>query len=252
MEYEERLVCFADLMGFKAAIDQSLEEPDVRQRLYEVIKSLGEGELESFVYGAIPIMEQGKLIPAREKLGDKAYETFHPKVGLEITQFSDSFVFSAPAQNFAACEMLIKSVCAMHLLFFMSLGMMIRGGIAVGKLIHTKNGPLFGPAMNMAYTLESKSAIYPRVVISKDAHKLLDTHLSGLSVGNIIKPGFDGHHSFDLIDIFNWPMNSIRDKATINNQLLNIEQDILKNSPAAHPKISYLLNKWSLVESEYS
>ena len=252
MEYEERLVCFADLMGFKAAIDQSLEEPDVRQRLYEVINELGEGELESFVYGAIPIMEQGKLIPAREKLGEKSYETFHPALRLEITQFSDSFVFSAPAENFAACEMLIKSVFAMHILFFMSLGMMIRGGIAVGKIIHTMNGPLFGPAMNMAYMLESQSAIYPRVVISKDAKKLLDTHLSGLSVENMIKRGFDGHYAFDLIDILDWPMNAIRDKTIIKNQLSNIEQDILKNSPTAHPKIAYLLNKWSLVESEYS
>jgi hypothetical protein len=42
---------------------------------------------------------------------------------------------------------------------------LIRGGIAKGKLFHVEGGPLFGPAMNRAYFLESKKAKYPRVII---------------------------------------------------------------------------------------
>ncbi|KJZ36414.1 hypothetical protein [Pseudomonas fluorescens] len=40
----------------------------------------------------------------------------------------------------------------------------IRGGITVGD-IYLKNRTIFGPAMVRAYELESKAAIYPRVVI---------------------------------------------------------------------------------------
>lgn len=43
----------------------------------------------------------------------------------------------------------------------------IRGGIAIGKLRHTQT-EIFGPAMNEAYYLESKIARYPRIVIYED------------------------------------------------------------------------------------
>ena len=37
----------------------------------------------------------------------------------------------------------------------------------MGNLLHIENGPLFGPAMNRAYALESKNAINPRVLIDE-------------------------------------------------------------------------------------
>jgi hypothetical protein len=43
---------------------------------------------------------------------------------------------------------------------------LLRGGIVVGKLLH-ENNIMFGPAFNQAYDLESKSALYPRIVIDE-------------------------------------------------------------------------------------
>ena len=46
--------------------------------------------------------------------------------------------------------------------------MLSRGGISVGELHHQK-GIVYGPALLTAHQLESQSAIYPRIVLEKDA-----------------------------------------------------------------------------------
>ncbi len=46
-------------------------------------------------------------------------------------------------------------------------GILCRGAITYGKLIHTDE-VLFGPALTEAYILETKVALYPRVILHKD------------------------------------------------------------------------------------
>jgi hypothetical protein len=56
--------------------------------------------------------------------------------------------------------------------------LLIRGGITIGNLVHIENGPLFGPAMNRAYHLESKIAKTPRILIDStciDAYRKIQT-----------------------------------------------------------------------------
>ncbi|MGP4105985.1 hypothetical protein [Virgibacillus sp. L01] len=48
----------------------------------------------------------------------------------------------------------------------MGQGIQMRGGITSGELCHVDN-IVYGPAMVEAYELESKHAIYPRVVVDK-------------------------------------------------------------------------------------
>ncbi|WP_331701786.1 hypothetical protein [Paenibacillus sp. IITD108] len=50
----------------------------------------------------------------------------------------------------------------------MSVKVMMRGGITYGKLYHS-DGIVYGLAMIDAYNLESKCAIYPRVVVNGSA-----------------------------------------------------------------------------------
>lgn len=193
MEFDRRLICFIDLLGFHTAIKQAEADSTVRAMLYSIFDSLGKGEIEGFVYGAIPIIQDGKIKKASEIYKpDELIEKFQPTVRMQVTQFSDSLVLSVPAENEGACEMLIKAVCAIKLMFFFSLGMLMRGGISLGPLIHIKNGPLFGPAMNHAYHLESKEAIYPRVVVSENAHMHLEKVLNNTTLSKLINKGFDG------------------------------------------------------------
>ena len=83
--------------------------------------------------------------------------------------------------------------------------MILRGGIALGRLIHEEGGALFGPAMNEAYSLESKLAIYPRVVIADNAYNLLSKSSESHPALKAIFSAFDGHKVFDLVSIFESP-----------------------------------------------
>ncbi len=58
--------------------------------------------------------------------------------------------------------------------------MLLRGAITYGKIVHN-NQMIFGPALVRAYELESKKAVYPRVIIDRN---ITDTmkNSSGLSL----------------------------------------------------------------------
>lgn len=250
MDYQERLVCFIDLLGFKSTIDQTIDSDEIRLRLYEVIKSLKESSLKTGMYGIIPVWCAHPDKPfqlASEIYGENIIDELSESFPLDITQFSDSFVISCPSDNYGSCLLLLQCIYFIKIKFFYDLGMMLRGGIALGQLIHEEGGALFGPAMNEAYGIESKLAIYPRVVISEDAY----THLIKSNEDHpLFKPIFDsvdGHKVFDLISIFDCPEIKIEFKP---EQLKEIEQDILKNSEKAHSKIQYLLDRWQQKQKE--
>ena len=63
---------------------------------------------------------------------------------------------------------------------FVFRGVLVRGGIAFGKLIHNDK-ILFGPGMITAYETESKAAMYPRVILDQTVIEIAkmfhsDTH----------------------------------------------------------------------------
>lgn len=67
-------------------------------------------------------------------------------------------------------------------------GFYARGSIAVGD-IFMDDSLVFGPGLIEAYDLESKKAVYPRVILSKQAVKLARTHLASYSDSK-----FSPHH----------------------------------------------------------
>jgi len=127
--------------------------------------------------------------------------------------------------------------------FSFDLRMFMRGGITIGKLIHEENGALFGPAMNEAYLLESKCAIYPRVVISEKAHAHLSIHCAGTTIEPIQKY-FDGLRVFDIVSIFLWRAYKPLSLEETESILKDVERDITENEPHALQKIAYLRDQW--------
>lgn len=251
IDYQAHLVCFIDLLGFKSAINQSIKNNEICKALYDLIHDLKESSLKKRVYGNIPFFtldEKNTVKPAGEVFGDNVVEQFSESFPLKITQFSDSFVISCPSNNSASCILLLKCIYTIKLMFFYDLGMMLRGGIALGQLIHEEGGALFGPAMNEAYELESKNAIYPRVIISDKAYELLKKTIEDHPVFNPIFTAFDDHKAFDLVSIFDCPLWTVEGAG---QQLKAIEQDILQNSKDAHPKIAYLLDRWKQKQKKW-
>ena len=255
MNYEERITCFIDLLGFKSAIDQSLEQNEIRDALYKNIHDLTSAKLLKQVYGDIPVFlldKEASIKAARDVIKDDLIQKYSNKFPLTITQFSDSFVLSCPSDNSHSCALLLKCVYIIHLICYFNLGMMVRGGISIGKLVHEENGALFGPAMNEAYALESKSAIYPRVVASSKAFECLSNSLVEHTIMDPFKTAFDGHNVFDLISIFSWPACIDIESSDVDNRMKKIEDDLLKNSSISHPKIAYLLDQWNAAKSQYN
>lgn len=136
LAYEDRAVLFLDFLGFKEVINATSTD---QERIADVI-------------GAINILR---------RIGEQ--QAFFKSQ--RMTQFSDCVVVSYRCDERSAAFDLVSEI-GFALATLVERGFLVRGGVAVGKLIHTDHY-LFGPAMNEAYELESKCAIYPRVLISK-------------------------------------------------------------------------------------
>lgn len=85
--------------------------------------------------------------------------------------FSDSIVCSIPMEEPMAFEM-VASNCMLlqHVHWVRGLQVWVRGAITIGNLFCGQS-EVFGPALVEAYTLESKDAKYPRIVMTEETYK---------------------------------------------------------------------------------
>lgn len=153
--YEDRLVVFLDILGFKNIVQRSTND----ESLVESIKCVAEFNT--------------KLQFATSD-SNKGVNHIFP-YGLQVTVFSDSIVISCPMLSGGMGYFLL--CVASHCLAINRLGFFVRGGITFGKLYHSGN-VCFGPAMNRAYELESQLAIYPRVLIDAATFGYLASNIS--------------------------------------------------------------------------
>lgn len=142
--YELAIVTFLDILGFRDLVDKA-EAQEVNAKLEAV---------ERFTR---PI-----LTPPTED-PEETYEPF-------IRQFSDTFVRIRRVRTKLNQRQPIGLV--FHELLdlvhaqgeLIREGVLLRGGISFGR-IYASEDRLFGPALVAAYELESKFALYPRIVI---------------------------------------------------------------------------------------
>ena len=147
LDYEERLVAFIDILGFKNIIEDSTKDPSILKNLSEVFNRMKYDRDERY-------KEHG--------LDD----TFQRR----MTFFSDCAVISYGLHKFSMRQLLFDlTTIAFNLA---GLGYLLRGGVTIGKLYHDDDIVL-GPALVEAYTLESKIAINPRIILGNG---VLDTY----------------------------------------------------------------------------
>jgi len=143
MQYQDRIVCFLDILGFRAHISQSLNAD-----------------------GSDSPEKIGHLSEALNRIRE-ILEIDHPtdRPEAEITQFSDSIVISFLSGVESGVFDSLLSILWVQISLVLR-GILCRGGITRGRLIHTPT-QLFGPAMVDAYALESRAALYPRVILDE-------------------------------------------------------------------------------------
>jgi hypothetical protein len=148
MKYEKRVVAFIDILGFKSLLD-------------ETVDSKG-GDNEERIDNVIEAYQTIKEIWQTDSFSNIATVSTTKKVSI----FSDSIVVSFKAEE--PSEIFSTLLDIKHLIMdLISRKILCRGAISIGKFIHTDDY-LFGPALIEAYTLESKAAMYPRVILDRD------------------------------------------------------------------------------------
>ncbi len=149
MNYENRIVAFIDILGFSALLDETVGKNgiDNEKRIDEVIRAYG--------------MIRG-IWDLDKRVGGQLVSTSSSK---RVTIFSDTIVvtFRAEEPSEVFYTLLEIKWLIMRLLDHRIL---CRGAVSLGKLIHTDEY-IFGPALVEAHLLESKAALYPRVILDR-------------------------------------------------------------------------------------
>jgi hypothetical protein len=151
--FEERVVAFVDVLGFKSMAVEATSNYLARNKLENLVGLLSSSvpSLNATVSTGIP----RKLIPKHNYV-------------------SDSIILSAPVRDnklkfYSGLEVVVMRVIQLtHEL--LSQGYLVRGGIAVGKVWHTRSN-IIGPAYQEAFALEHQECS-PCVVLSPDAENM--------------------------------------------------------------------------------
>lgn len=139
IKYDIKYIAFIDILGFRNKVNESINDMKVYANIQKALKVL--------------------LKEKQNKIKIK---------GEQITTFSDSIVISYPANDSDNILLLGKIITFLQMELF-KYDMLIRGGITKGEIHHTKE-VVFGPGFNDAYELESKYAIFPRVIMYKELY----------------------------------------------------------------------------------
>ena len=174
--YENRVVAFIDLLGFRELVSFSALHPEAAGHIYSFLIGIQGQQVMGGLYGGIPTfgldgtreVKLARDLPNTENMLE-LIKTHWP---IEITQFSDSLVLSCKAEDGATSILLLEFIAKLVLGAFQH-GFLLRGGITLGLLSHQEGGPLFGPAFIEAYALESKYALWPRIIVDKTVVDLL-------------------------------------------------------------------------------
>lgn len=140
IDFKQHFVAFLDVLGFKEMVAHDLrnDSNDHLRKLYKCHQS--------------------------------ASKIFHDDPTATITQFSDSIVISKPYDAAAFKDFAVHVAQYQRLLLDEQL--LCRGGIAVNKHFSI-NSFTFSAGLIAAYEVESRSARYPRVVISPEVLDLV-------------------------------------------------------------------------------
>lgn len=134
--YQERIVAFVDILGFSAMIAKSESDEAEYKRIKRALDTI-------------------------QNVKNHADNSV-----TKVSTFSDSIVISYPTTGRSSLFYILIDLVHLQLELLQQ-GILVRGGIAKGKVRHVKE-MVFGPAMVAAYDLESKYAVYPRVIVEKD------------------------------------------------------------------------------------
>lgn len=159
MEYEYRVVAFIDILGFKEMIKVTEFEKSRLKLLYDTLLFL-KGKEKASEWNL-------QYIEIEEDAQKKGIEKFDISGKISCSCFSDSIIISVQLNQDIneVVSTLITNLSFIGAKLIMD-GILLRGAITIGNVIHTDNGIVMGQALIDAYQLETNIAKNPRTVLS--------------------------------------------------------------------------------------
>jgi hypothetical protein len=169
--YEKRILAYFDVLGWREKIERAAHNPHRLAQLRLVTIALG--------------VTKG---------------TFEEQGG-HLSSFSDNVVISVPF-NREAVQEFVETISRIQVGLAMW-GFFIRGAVTIGDVFHDA-ASVFGPALNRAYELESKVAIYPRVLFDPKVSELKEIDFPVMPDGELrfLDPFYSG-----FLDTMRWRGN---------------------------------------------
>jgi hypothetical protein len=182
MQLENQLLLYIDLLGVGDATN-SADDTNASDIL-AMLSDLAE-------------MQSAFAVESTPRTDGSSSLTLRPA----ISTFSDHIVISypierLPLQGLGGLQFGLVQFCTLATLIAASAlrrGLLIRGGMTIGSLVHTER-VIFGEALVEAYLIESRTAVYPRIVLSQHLADMFKSH----STPNIYR-GFDGLYCLNYL-----------------------------------------------------
>lgn len=240
IKYSNKIVAFIDILGFKKIVEESELDSSKLELIYRSLEFL-KGREKSDEWNL-------QLIEIEEDAQKKGTSSFDIASKTSCTCFSDSIVVSVGYSHDDDINKTLSTLIA-NLAFigakFMREGILLRGAIAMGNLIHTSNGLIVGPGLVNAYQLESQEAKEPRIILSEDLFKLLNYPLLSkhdrYPYHQYLEAFDDGHTGFHQM-IYYQVLQSWTEMTndTLKSELSQIRKVIADGleSSAGHPAVN--------------
>lgn len=167
--YENRILAFVDILGFKDMVHISAVNPQEQWRIKTAME----------------------IIHSYKVMNDAGADGGLRKFGVQVTTFSDSAILSYPVNFNGGLFLVLMDLIYMQIELF-NIGVFIRGGISIG-LAHHDEVNAYGPAMVEAYRLESERAVYPRIILTNQTLSI------GLAVSQEHQNSFDKELLYSVI-----------------------------------------------------
>ncbi len=227
-EYNDNyLVAFLDILGFKSMIDAHIREEDTSM-------------LDNIDYA----LKRAKSVT--DERMQQAYDSNYD-FGMVLKQFSDclSISFKDP-QKFSKVnknEINAQLFFAMESIRDIQIEMLkskvyIRGGLSLGRYHKENNERIFSEGLINSYILESKKAMYPRIILHDNVLNILkymfenhEEDMTLIGVKKILIRDWDGVifiNPFNLSDVYE---EFLKDKDTISRLKAHgiLADDVLKD-----------------------
>jgi hypothetical protein len=156
-DYEQRIIVYADILGWSSACCNFSQFPSLQKAATEIANYS-----RKFSLSIKQALRNAQAVSPK---------TTEQHAVIQFSFFSDNFAVSAPIDHDHVKKIFQIIAFASHEL--LRLWFLIRGAVTLGCLYHDNAGIIFGPALVEAIDIEKK-ACYPRIVCSDSLIEFID------------------------------------------------------------------------------